>query len=77
MNRRLLKAFAFVLLLQGHVCLEVNELYDVTGQNGDILPRGDESYQYIKLDVPVHLYTEKYDLVYVSEERRAKNQEEF
>lgn len=68
----LIKGFKFLLLFitlsfQALSALEVSELFPVTGPNGDILPRGDENYQYIKLDVPVYLYTEKYDLVYVSE----------
>lgn len=66
----ILKAFTYVctllLIIQSTVSIEISELYAVTGPNGDVLPRGDENFQYVKLDSPVHLYTEKYDLVYVS-----------
>lgn len=66
-HRNLIVPFVvWILTLQGYFSLELSELYHVTGQNGDVLPRGDENYQFVKLDVPVYLYTEKYDLVYVS-----------
>lgn len=58
--------FSLLLLaINGYNAINLEELYDVTSSDSDILPRGLDKWQYIKLDVPVHLYTEKYDTIYV------------
>lgn len=46
--------------------IEVNHLYDTTRlDNLEVLQRGDDLFNLQKLDVPVHFYTDKYDLIYV------------
>lgn len=43
------------------------DLYSYINEPSDVLPRGDEEYAEIQLDVPAHFYSEKYEFVYVSE----------
>lgn len=43
------------------------DLYSYINEPSDVLPRGDEEYAEVQLDVPAHFYSEKYEFVYVSE----------
>lgn len=43
------------------------DLYSYINEPSDVLPRGDEEFAEVQLDVPAHFYSEKYEFVYVSE----------
>lgn len=53
-----------IFLITGLRAITVEELYE-SNDHLSVLPKGDSSYEYVKLNVPVHLYSEKYDVVYV------------
>lgn len=69
---------SFLFLLIASFCvfvsaIDITQLYDTSRlSNLDALPRGDDQYQIVNLDVPVHLYTDKYDLIYVSKRKKVK-----
>lgn len=42
------------------------DLYSYINEPSDVLPRGDEEYAEIQLDVPAHFYSEKYEFVYIN-----------
>ncbi|XP_063703047.1 nidogen [Culicoides brevitarsis] len=63
MNLKLL-IFQIFLLIGAHA-ISVEELYE-SHDHLSVLPKGDSSYEYVKLNVPVHLYSEKYDVVYIN-----------
>lgn len=53
-------------VLHKSTAIDSSQLYDITKlRNLDALPRGDDQYQVVNLDVPVHLYGEKYESIYV------------
>lgn len=43
------------------------DLYSYINELSDVLPRGDEEFAEVQLDVTAHFYSEKYEFVYVSE----------
>lgn len=57
-----------ILLITGLRAISVEELYE-SNDHISVLPKGDSSYEFVKLNVPVHLYSEKYDVVYVRKSR--------
>uniref|UniRef100_A0A1Q3FIC5 Putative low-density lipoprotein receptor n=1 Tax=Culex tarsalis TaxID=7177 RepID=A0A1Q3FIC5_CULTA len=42
------------------------DLYSYINEPSEILPRGDEEFAEIKLDIPAHFYSEKYDTLYIN-----------
>lgn len=57
-----------IFLITGLRAISVEELYE-SNDHISVLPKGDSSYEFVKLNVPVHLYSEKYDVVYVRKSR--------
>lgn len=53
-----------IFLITGARAISTDELYE-SNDHLSVLPKGDSSYEFVKLNVPVHLYSEKYDVVYV------------
>ena len=47
-----------------------DDLYEYSNEPSEVLLRGDEQFEFVKLNTPVHFYSEVYDHIYVS----AKNQ---
>lgn len=53
-----------IFLISGLKAISVDELYE-SNDHISVLPKGDSSYEFVKLNVPVHLFSDKYDVVYV------------
>lgn len=53
-----------IFLISGLKAISVDELYE-SNDHLSVLPKGDSSYEFVKLNVPVHLFSDKYDVVYV------------
>ena len=59
--------YAVLLLLPSIVrAVDPRDLYSYANEASEVLPRGDEEFQYMDLDMPAYFYNEKYDRVYVS-----------
>lgn len=54
------------LILHSGYAISVENFYSYSHEPSDLLLQGDEQYEYVKLETKVHLYSEAYDLVYVS-----------
>uniref|UniRef100_A0A182NFC0 Nidogen n=1 Tax=Anopheles dirus TaxID=7168 RepID=A0A182NFC0_9DIPT len=59
---------AVTVLLLPALCLAVDsrDLYSYMNEVSEVLPRGDEEFQYMDLDMPAYFYNEKYDRVYIN-----------
>lgn len=54
-----------IILYTGINAISDEYFYESYEGHVNVLPKGDSSYEFVKLDVPVHLYSESYDVVYV------------
>lgn len=62
---KLLSAFLFVRLFLTEITgINVENLEEI-GSKIDTLPNGNEQSGFIKLDTPIHLYSNVYDHIYV------------
>jgi nidogen (entactin) len=43
-----------------------DDLFEYNNEPSEILPRGDEQFEFVKLNTPVHFYSDTYDHIYVS-----------
>lgn len=60
--------FVLIQVYAGHT-LGIDKLYRTNEGDSNLhkLPTGDDNYEFVKLGTPVHLYSENYDHIYVSE----------
>uniref|UniRef100_A0A182XKY2 Nidogen n=1 Tax=Anopheles quadriannulatus TaxID=34691 RepID=A0A182XKY2_ANOQN len=62
-----LVVYAVLLLLPSIVrAVDPRDLYSYANEASEVLPRGDEEFQYMDLDMPAYFYNEKYDRVYIN-----------
>uniref|UniRef100_A0A182JJM2 Nidogen n=1 Tax=Anopheles atroparvus TaxID=41427 RepID=A0A182JJM2_ANOAO len=61
----LLFMFGVLLPLQA-LAVDPRDLYSYMNEAGEVLPRGDEEFRYMDLEMPVYFYNEKYDRVYIN-----------
>ncbi|XP_035915634.1 nidogen [Anopheles stephensi] len=66
-NKRVMVLLAIGVLLPSFVlAVDPRDLYSYMDEASEVLPRGDEEFQYMDLDMPAYFYNEKYDRVYIN-----------
>lgn len=61
-----------IALLPLALAIDARQLYSYADEPSEVLPRGDEQFGYIDLELPIFFYNEKYDRVYVSHVKMCK-----
>lgn len=55
-----------LLLCVGRARPQDNHMYSYFDEHSTIIAKGDSEFDFIKLETPIHFYSEQYDHIYVS-----------